>query len=166
MPCCCLCPIFLRWGRLVFGSGPRPAHSEINRSARPQHSRPFWHQHFGHTCGGFSQRLHCGLYSIVATPILESPHYHPRWCAHGLVCSHFFYYIICRYVTHRSFELSTALHVFILISGIVVIGFLEVLFVVDTELMISRTSSLLKTGESLLDIRPNTCDGNACSTLN
>ena len=126
----------------------------------------FWHQLFGHTCGGLSQRLHCGLYSIAATPILESPHYHPRWCAHGLVCSHFFYYIICRYVTHRSFELSTGLHVFILISGIVVIGFLEVLFVVDTELMISRTSSLLKTGESLLDIRPNTCDGNACSTLN
>jgi hypothetical protein len=52
------------------------------------------------------------------------------------------------YYIHRSFEPWESFDRYILVSGGLATALLEVVFIVDTELMISRSSTLVKPGES------------------
>jgi hypothetical protein len=100
---------------------------------------------FGHDIAVTSASLRKGsiaLYSIVALPFLNLI----IIILVGVVIATLL--SLAYYTIHRSFEPWESFDRFILVSGGLTAALLEVIFIVDTELMISRSSTVVKPGES------------------
>jgi len=100
---------------------------------------------FGHDIAVTSASLRKGsiaLYSIVTLPFLNLLIILLVSIIMVTLLSLAYYYI------HGSFEPWESFDRFILVAGGLTIALLEVIFIVDTELMISRSSILVKPGES------------------
>ncbi|KIM88232.1 hypothetical protein PILCRDRAFT_814137 [Piloderma croceum F 1598] len=100
---------------------------------------------FGHDIAVTSASLRKGsivLYSIITLPLLNLVIIILVGVVMVTLLS------LAYYTIHGSFEPWESFDRFILVSGGLTTALLEVLFIVDTELMISRSSTLVKPGES------------------
>jgi hypothetical protein len=100
---------------------------------------------FGHNIAVTSASLHKGsitLYSIVTLPFLNLVIIILVGAVIVALLS------LAYYAIHRSFDPWDSFDRYILVSGVLPTALLEVIFIVDTELMILRSSTLVKPGES------------------